>query len=362
MEDKQITRRDLVKKVSAGITGATVLSTIPNFAQAQEIYEDPNMTNEYAKMDTGVVLSRILSSQVGSKTRHDLEDEYCYRVRTKEDIDRGFCTVSSPDLRSQLLLKRWGLRENGKLSALKKEKREWAERRRIYPETLAICDDTYKHAKDVISKLAWLPGFEKIKFNIREVGLDGVMINPGGMTELVCTETGSLVEALVASGDVADLRFGFVNTGVDPAIYQINDKHRYFKDEKKNLALLIQKLSNDTGLKYYPENVQGSGRGDIEKNLSGGAIGLQFMPGNALMIYNALEKIGEKFNPFDPESSIVGAWVFLAMNGYKRGDFESQRKAIQGWNRDTDQIKAVFNVANDYYDNVMKIKSNSLES
>lgn len=366
MEDKilgrKISRRDVLK-TGTGVAAATAAASLgfPLPTRAQEAYEDPNTAFEYPRMETGALLSRILSSQVGSKIRHDLEDEYCYRIRNKEDVDLGFSTVSSPDLRQQLLLKRWGLRENGKLPKLSKENVEWAKKRRMYPETLAVCVDAYQKAKEVIAKLANTKSFEQVKENIRQVGLDGVMINPGGMAELVCTETGSLEEDSLATTNTApEIRYGFMNTGEYPAIYQINDKHKYFTEEKKNLALLSQKLSRDLGYTYYPENIQGSARGDIEKNLSGGAIGLQFMPGNALKIYELMEKVGEKFNPFDPESSVVGAWIFLALNGYKRGDSASQFKAIKGWNQDREQIETVFYAANDYYDQVIKIKQVSV--
>lgn len=274
------------------------------------------------------LLNQILDLEPYSPERIGKEAEYFVRAKSLEQIDKGFWALNSRDLRGALLHKRFQLRERGILPMIiTAEETRWAKSQGIHPETLAICKDTFIKAKKVLEKL--YPNDPDIELRI---------INPGGLAKLMTEETG---RALGGS----DISYAFNYVGEQAAEKHINPIA--FPKDKTALATLCEKLSANTGLKFKPEKVAGSYRGSA---LSGGAIGAQFMPSTALEIYEDMEKVGEKFNPFDPKSAVIGAWVYLAKRGYKRGYPEDIKQAVKGWNADEGEIDKVIKAANSFYD------------
>lgn len=226
---------------------------------------------------------------------------------------------------------------------------------------MGICIDAYPKARRIIEILK-SDLRDDLKNNpaaLSQIKPDDIMINQGGMAALARVETDS-----------------FVDIGYVPAIKQINTRSRDYSNEDKLLKILCSKLSRDTGLLFDPENVPGSERGNVQENTSGGAIGMQFMPGTALAIYELFEKYNLsrdlekdpelKFNPFNPESSAIGAWVFLARHerftqgerfGYLRGDDEKMIFALRKWNNVPAVAKSTLGNAKDYWDKFIAAKT-----
>lgn len=291
-------------------------------------------------------LDIISALPLGDPKRTQLENEYTDRARQASEIDAGLMLVVDKDSRRRLLDRRFQIRQTEKqanLKILNQDRISWARNNGIHEEALGICIDAYPKAKRIIEVL----------FETKQG--DDMMINPGGMAALVRRETDSFIDV----GDV-------------PAIKQINLEA--FPGDRDSLKTLCRKISKDTGLKFVPENIPGSKRGDTNENLSGGAIGLQFMPSKALAIYELFEKYDLQrnlesdqelhFNPFDPTSSVIGAWVFLAQHedlgelgeryGYRRGDQEKMLKALMKWNNSKASAAKILEAASDYWNKFVR--------
>lgn len=309
-------------------------------------------------------IEAIIPIPIGDPVRPKAEVEYAKHALTIKDIDIGLMFLVDKIARRRLLDKRFEIRQNEKqanLTVLTQERIDWAEKNGILPEALGICLDAYPKARRII---------EILKSDLRDdlrnnpqalikIKPDDIMINPGGMAALVRVETDS-----------------FIDIGHVPAIKQINTRSSDYSNENKLLKILCGKLSRDTGLLFDPENVPGSERGNAQENISGGAIGMQFMPGTALAIYELFEKYNLsrdlendpelKFNPFNPESSVIGAWVFLARHerftqgerfGYLRGDDEKMMFALRKWNNVPAVAKSTLSNAKDYWDKFIAAKT-----
>lgn len=288
-------------------------NTEQNFVLKQAIPMPEIVTDEK-------ILNHILELDPYSPERIMEEAIYLSRAESQEQIDKGFWVMNSKDLRGTLLHKRYQLREKGVLvMSISEEEIKWAKSKEIHPEILAICKDAESMARKII-------------------GNESLMINPGGLAKLMTEETG---RALGGS----DVSYAFNYVGEQTAEKHINQVA--FPKDKAALVELCAKLSADTGLTFNPQKIAGSYRGN---QLSGGAIGAQFMPSTALEIYQLMEATGEKFNPFDPTSAVIGAWVYLAKRGYRRGNPQDIEKAIRGWNNDPKETAIVISAANSYYD------------
>lgn len=288
-------------------------NTEQNFVLKQAIPMPEIVTDEK-------ILNHILELDPYSPEKIIEEAAYLGRAESVQQIDKGFWVMNSKDLRGALLHKRHRLRERGILPMnVSLEEIRWARSQGIHPETLALC----KTAE---------PGARKIIKN------EDQMINIGGLAKLMTEETG---RALGGS----DVSYAFNYVGEQAAEKHINPVA--FPKDKAALVELCAKLSADTGLTFNPQKIAGSYRGN---QLSGGAIGAQFMPSTALEIYQLMEATGEKFNPFDPISAIIGAWVYLAKRGYLRGNPQAIEKAVKGWNNDSKEAARVISAANSYYD------------
>ncbi len=299
------------------------------------------------KTDLKAFLNEILSLDPYTPKRVRKEAAYVALAQTKEQINQGFWAVTSKDLRACLLDARTELRTKGDLPKnLSPQEMEWAISQKLQPEVLAICKEAYPQALEVIKTL--LPTLRPSLAN-QKIDPETVMMNPGGMAMLMALETGS-------SFGGNELKFGFINTGEQPAIRHINPK--IFPDGVDSLKKLCELVSTDTGINFNYEKIPGSysGEGDV----SGGAIGPQFMPDNALKVYQLMDRVGVKFNPFDPTSAVIGAWVFLAMKGYMRGNDQTIFNTIMSWNYDKNEANKTIAAANDYWDKFVRVNSNAV--
>lgn len=304
-------------------------------------------------------LQQILASPLFSAERSALEKSYASQAKGLEDIDRGFWVIQSQELRARLLDLRHQLRQAGHplLISLPEAQARWAKNYQflpglgIHPETLAACLDSYPVARRAIASLR-----DQLRPDLKDqaISIDDLMINPGGMAALSCYETGWDLGT--------NLSYGFSNIGGNLAALEINQT--YLPTALNSLNVLALRLRADTGLYYHLGNIIGSERGNPALNASGGAIGMQFMPDNALRLYDLLSEAGFKFNPFHLQSSLVAAWVFLARQeifegggiryGYRRNFPVESRLALAKWNPLTPQINSVYKAAVNYFDNFLK--------
>lgn len=341
------------KPVATPTTIALFATTLPKM--------EPVEPNQEPKISP---IEAIVPIPIGDPVRPEAEREYANHALTIKDIDTGLMFLVDKIARLRLLERRFEIRQNEKqanLTVLNQAQIDWAETNGILPEALGICIDAYPKAHKVIEVLK-KDLRDDLKNNpaaLSQIKPDDLMINPGGMAALVQVETDS-----------------FVDIGHVPAIKQINTGSKDYSNEDELLKILCSKLSKDTGLPFDPENVPGSERGNVQENISGGAIGMQFMPGNALGIYELFEKYNLsrdlendpelKFNPFNVESSVIGAWVFLARHerftqgerfGYLRGDDEKMIFALRKWNNVPAVAKSTLGNAKDYWDKFIAAKT-----
>lgn len=351
----EITRRELLRKGAHALGAAIAINLVPLTSQKPSTPQSsapkensitpstPMGLDLPPKKDYTAALNEILSLKPQSEKRKTLESnffEIAAKENTLETVDKGLWVTSNAELRRKLLDLRYSLRsENKGLTPIPEDKIAWAKAQGIHPETLGICLDAYDKAKNIINILLHN---KKLRDDTNDLKSDDVMINPGGMAKLVITETG-------LSG------YGFVNLGQGTVFGEINEDA--YPNSKKSLTQLCQLTSQDTGIKFIPENIQGS--------LRGGAFSIQFLPNNALRIYNLIkQETGHSLNIFNPTDATIMSWVFLAMHewvgkneeglddyryGYLKGNEEYMEKALLKWNKNVPQMTSILATATDYY-------------
>lgn len=388
---KGITRRQFLSGI-AGLAGTAILAKAGLLNASLESPEQPKKIPAVAPIENPLptpkvektpipydYLNEILSLPLKSPQRIQKETEYVKQIEQTQSlqlIDQGFWVLSDINQRAHLLDLRYKLRtrENSKLIKLSQQQLNWVMEKGIHPEVLGICLDAENKAKGVIGALLakngggvekFRPDLVRLKqFNhpqavdLTTVTIPGMMINPGGMSQLVCYETGLALNQQNTTGlDFNNSIYGFSFIGGKQAVTEIN--LNVFPTDIPALKELCTLLKNDTSLNFIPENIPGSEWGNRNVNISGGAIGLQFMPNKALELYRLFDQVNIKFNPFDLESALIGAWVFLAKGelvgntevryGYLKGDKAKIIAAITKWNPFPDQINKIYNTAVDYY-------------
>lgn len=285
-------------------------------------------------------MNEILGLELFSDVRNTVEQTYAESVQTLEGVDMALSVCADMDVRTYLINKRWELRQRGTpgMTQLTEDQLKFCYSRDITPEVLGMCLDAYKDAKRIIGKLKG-----ELRPDLPEIEAEMLMINPGGMAELIMQETS-----------------GFKTIGSKKAMTQLTSEI-----DQESLVQLCALLSKDTGLQFDPHNVPGSDIGDPNVNWSGGAIGIQFMPGNALRYYRMFQEVGEEANIFDPLQSIKMAWAFVAHHervgpepnairwGYVKGDNTAIELAIRKWNNLDSEVNAIMGSAYQYYDEVV---------
>ena len=139
---------------------------------------------------------------------------------------------------------------------------------------------------------------------------------------------------------------GFVNIGNGIALEEL--KSTYSQSAQEQLQEIAERTSKITGLNYVAANIPGSVW--TPGNISGGAIGPQFMPGAVLEMMNLFESVW-----FLARSQYVGKGEKgenLYREGYLRGleDFAAiiREFTLGKWNPNENQIKTVIGTANSY--------------
>lgn len=230
---------------------------------------------------------------------------------------------------------------------LTKNQVEWARARKIEPVILNLCLIQKERARNVI-KLLQLK--KLINMSLPDnIDPEEMMISPGGLAELVKQETDN---------------FNYI--GSSSAFDNINPNA--FPDAIPALEKWAEILTHEVINPIYPHlkldmfAIPGSSLGDPKINLSGGAIGVQFMPDNALEIYHLLKSIDIQFNPFDPYDCLIGAWVFLALqknvldkdgkpavrSGYQKSLPQKIYYSLAKWNPFKKEIEAIQKADIDY--------------
>ncbi len=285
-------------------------------------------------------MNEILGLELFSDVRNTVEQTYAESVQTLEGVDMALSVCADMDVRTYLINKRWELRQKGTpgMAQLTEDQLKFCDSQNITPEILGMCLDAYEDAKQIIGKLKG-----ELRPDLPEIDAEMLMINPGGMAELIMQETS-----------------GFKTIGSKKAMTQLTSEI-----DQESLVQLCALLSKDTGLQFDPHNVPGSDIGDPNVNWSGGAIGIQFMPGNALRYYRMFQEVGEEANIFDPLQSIKMAWAFVAHHervgpepnairwGYVKGDNTAIELAIRKWNNLDSEVNAIMGSAYQYYDEVV---------
>lgn len=351
----RISRKTFGFTLVAATTGAFGAGGLLGLS-ASRLSQAPEAAVEAQETTIEQRLNDILATSLNTDERVDKEGAYATWASSLEAVRMGLWVLSRPEQRARLTYKMATMRERGhpNLTRLTDKQLEWANLNGIHPETLAACIDAFEPAKEAVQKLK-----KVLRPDLPDTTpAEDLMINPGGMAMLVVTESGFRYDPYNPDA----LWRGFISIGQRPAILEINPEA--FPGGIEALQKLAKYLSEDSGLNFDAANIQGSVRGNPNLNISGGAIGLQFMPGTALGLYERMASVGIKFNPFDLTSSLVGGWVFLAEQrvfadnsiryGYKRGNPQAIRFAIEKWNPSERQVRTIVEAAYDYYNTVVE--------
>lgn len=273
----------------------------------------------------------------------------------------------------------WQKRQKGELSfngiaPLDKKRIEWAYENDVDARTLAIARDVLKASAELLiagkgNFFEAVPEKERGKLTFLDK-----LPNPGLVAKLLMTETGS--QNLYTSSKI-NRNWGHVYIGDAPAWLEISTNRDWYPKGREHLEKIAEKLEKQTGLPYlkYVKKIPGSQRGDPESNGSGGAIGPQFMPLNALLFMEwyeiANKKLGNKYpppNPFNPFTGTVMVNLYLASEFYGRhpdtndkleiirpgystsGTHEEKIAALRKWNP-SDQPEIALAAGYDYFEN-----------
>ncbi len=333
----------IVDQTSPQYTEASTQHTDDTLSNSEHIHQTAFESDSQIK--TIEKLNTILKQDLFIYERNEAEMEFAENVQSLKDIDLGLSVCAELGARIRLLEKRAEIRAKGTegMIQLTDVQKAFCAENGVDEEILGMCLDAYEDAKAIIRKVQ-----PKIRADEegKLVDPEKLMINPGGMAKLIMEETS-----------------GFKTIGSKKAITQL------FGPEAQNntaaLTKLCELLSDDTGLNFDPNNVPGSDVVDFTVNESGGAIGIQFMPGRALDYYNLFKEAGEDGNIFDPLQSIKMAWTFVACHervapgpdgfrwGYMRGNDKAIDFAIRKWNDLDSEVNAIKGAAYDYYEDVV---------
>lgn len=353
---EKFTRREVLIMIGAAFGVGAITDRTGSFL-AQEVSKEPSP-------------HKILKTSLLDPERVQLEQEFLKEATNLHLVNLGFQITTNPDVRIKLLQKRWLIRQNSNqgLIPLSQELANWATEQKIdnntqqsvkwpmHPEVLAICREAYPHAQRVITKLLekskpdFRPDLADMNPNVLSaVTAQDMMINAGGMAQLICAETGIKKAALW---------YGFTNIGRFPAITQLNLDLDPKAEE--NLQKIAANLQKDTNLPFSYLNIPGASR--TSRNQDEGSIWLQLKPSNVTAIYELMASVNEVYNPADVISGAIGNWVFLARGqrvlvnnrpdyrfGYLRNYPQYIDRALAKWNPSPPEIEVVRNAAIDYY-------------
>lgn len=398
-EAKEMTSQELLSKI------AQMPLRVP---------KNPNTKIDYTSFDT------IVNTSFPNPERVKAEKLYLNdHTKTLDQIDQGFWVIQNPDFRAELLSKRHEkrlLKQDPRLKEIPVDMYRWFEERNIHPEIGGICLDAQPIALKAISDIQNLDFGYRVNSNWQffvpkntsEIDPDlgdnpitpeQTMISIGGMAELMSQESSLSYPYLgkydvkgFKAGERRGIRYPLVNIGMAPALELINPIK--FPTAKSDLVTLANELSHELKIDIDPANIPGSTPTALSKDKAtptpsssqpkskikeedgefGGAVGNQKTANNELALKRVMNKVKYAYNPFDPTSGLVGAWVFLATRqrhlpvtsgdvinraGYLAGEKyqESRNSALAKWNGNPAEIFAVSSSDQSYRDTFNKPKS-----
>lgn len=340
MGSETLSRRDFIK-LGAAIAGAELLAACDN-TQPQSSPIAPDLLR--LSTEEGIYTQEIIQSAkrfMGLEVqprgirheRTDLEEALFNYLENKNasvsDILLALQAAGTIEGRGWGMQLLWQKRQTGLLSQfgvnpLDAQRIKWATDNEIDPRMLAIARDSVFPALELL-KAAPNLFFEAIPPNsLLNLKIEDTLPNPAVVAKLNMTETG--VENS-NNPDPVNRYWGYVFIGGSSAWKELNLDHSWFPRGQEHLRIIAATLQNQTGLPYF-DNVEilpGSEIGDPVYNGSGGAIGPQFMPINALLFMNwyneANTRLGNKYppaNPFEPFTGTIMCYLYLAAEWYGR--------------------------------------------
>ncbi len=316
---------------------------VPVVAHASELVQNPK--KESLTLGDVKFLNEILALPISSDERKQKEIEYFNKARNLKQIDLGLAFISyfrtkigidgkrefnhNWELKAQLLNRRYDLRQAGhsELKTLPQDLVLWAEQNKIHPEILALSHQALSEMESFIwEKYFKLPegfrpdlvdavkeGYLSADF-LKKLKASDLMLTAGGLAKLIVEETGQEFPFYSRSGKKIAVKYGFINQGFTSALTQINTKQ--FPNAPASLREIVALTSKDLGINIIPENVVGSER--VGENESGGAIGGQIMPDNALEMYKDFKESGITVNFFSPD--VARAMIFFLASAKRIGN------------------------------------------
>jgi hypothetical protein len=316
----------------------TSIITRPDLKRLFE--EDKNLTSEI------IVKSHLIMDIEpplrGERNRRTVLEENLFAYleennASSADILSGMKFAGTIDGRawgSELL---WKKRQSGQLkeygiNPLDENRIKWAIDNDIDPRILAISIDAVGPTLDLLKAAPDL-FFEAVKPQDRyKINFEDSVPNPGAFSKLNMTETG--YQSSNSTNPINE-NWGYVFIGGSTAWNEINvNNPDAFPSGHEDLIWIAQSLESTSGIPYakYVDKIPGSEWGNRLFNISGGAIGPQFMPLNARLFMQwyteANNRLGNKYpevNLFEPYTGTILSYLYLASEWYGRhGDVDSK--------------------------------------
>lgn len=307
--------------------------------------------------------------------RHDLEIQVVKKLEEGnagyEDVLLFMKSAGSIEARAWASELIWKMRQKGELktyglSVLSDEHIRWAEKTGVDKRILAYCIDARDAAKRLMLADPYI-FYENLQTGVDEAYVENTLPNPGYMAMLLQTETGN---------PYSHDKWAYVYVGDGFASQEINESIDAFPNSNEYLKKLAKHHQETTGLPFLDnwESIPGSLRGDPSQNLSGGAIGPQFMPLNAVLFLNKYNTARDKMsntdvpdlNLWDPYTGTILGYLYIASAfyarhgnlepvnvlrpGYMKGNDEMIRAATQKWNPHAGQINQIVTAGYSYWE------------
>lgn len=236
-------------------------------------------------------------------------------AHTVDDIDCALSVCFIPTIRRELIQKRAALREaaGNKMYQLSEAEKKYCEEFDITPEIFALTQEVRAEMPAILKQIADDPTIElsdKDKLNPDQVLAKGI-------ARLIMRETGGFKD--IGDGDARDQLVGDI----------------YFQD-REVLDKYCEELRQKTELNYASNNIPGSLKGG--EDASGGAIGIQFMPRNAVVFSHLMQEVGYDGNIFNIKQAIAMAYLYMESRGYEQNDpLNKKIKKYERWNPFTEE-------------------------
>lgn len=348
----------------------------PGDESPEVVEEEKTELSEFGQYRNFIIEQAKVYMAVGGSQRHDMEIDVVKKLEEGgagyEDVLLFIKSAGSIEARAWASELIWKMRQNGELKTfglqpLSEEYINWANEVGVDKRMLAYCIDARAVAKKLILADPYI-FYENLQNGVDEEYVENTLPNPGYMAMLLQTETGN---------PYSSEKWGYVYVGDGYASKEINEAPNAFPNSNEYLKKLAEHHQKTTGLPFYEnwQYIPGSLRGDSSVNLSGGAIGPQFMPLNSVLFlekYNqARKKIGNNnipdLNLWDPYTGTILGYLYIASAfyarhgnltpikeylrpGYIKGSDLAIREATKKWNPHAGQINQIVSAGYSYWE------------